>query len=395
MNPLLLIVRREIAEKLRSRAFLIVNLILLVIVVAGTVLPGLLADDEPDPFAVAAVGSEAVEVLDRAADQAEVFGLPLEVTVVDDVATGRELLLEGDVAAVLDGADALVTTARLTGDRLELLDSARRIQRLDRALADAGVDQQERAEVLTAPRLDVTVLEADGTAADSPSPVSLAVGLGTTFVLYGLLIFYGQQIAQGIVQEKQSRVIEVLLAAVRPVHLLGGKVLGLGLLGLAQITVMAVVGSVGLQLTGSVEVPPGTTGALASTLPWFVLGYALYAMVFAMTAALVPKIEDLQTAMTLPILLLVGSLFLSQFAIQDPDGTLATVGALVPFSAPIVHPLLAALGESRPVLTVLGVVSTLATTAVLVPVAARVHAGASLSVRSRVKVREALRRADS
>jgi ABC-2 type transport system permease protein len=392
-SALAIVTVREIREKLRSRAFLIVNAVLLLLVLAGAVLPGLLRDDTVTPFAVATVGDASAAVLERATAQGEVFGLPVEVVTAEDEATGRALLLDEEVDAVLLDGDRLVARDDLAGDRIELLDSARRVARLDGALAAGGVAEQDRAAALAVPPLDLEIVDATGEERDTPSGAALAIGLGTTFSLYGLLIFYGQQVAQGIVQEKQSRVIEVLLATVRPIDLLGGKLLGLGLLGLGQITALLLVAGVGIQLTGTFDVPSEGYGSLAVTLPWFVLGYSLYATMFAIAAAVVPKIEDLQTAMTVPILLLVGSFFLAQFAITDPGGTLATVGALVPFSAPIVHPLLAALGRSSWPLALGGLASAGTTIAVLVPLAARIHAGAALSTRTRLGLRDALRRA--
>jgi len=392
MSPLLLVTRREITEKLRSKAFRIVNGIIVGLVLLATILPGLLADDGPSTFTLGVVGDGAATVGAVAEQQAAVFGAELELTTLPDEAAARTAVEEGDVELALLEGDRLLATGDVTGDRIELLENARRLAGLDGALADAGVDADERSQLLAPPPLDVEVVGEQDTG-PSPDPVALTVGLAASAALYGLLIFYGQQIAQGLVQEKQSRVIEVLLATVRPIDLLGGKLLGLGLLGLAQLVLMAVAGYVGLLVSGGGgSVPPAAIGTLGALVPWFLLGYALYATLFALAAALVPRIEDLQTAMTVPIILLIGGFFLTQFTITDPDGTMGTIAAVLPFSAPIAQPLRPALGASNGLLTVIGAVSTIATTAVLVPFAARVHAGAALSTRSKIGIREALRR---
>ena len=392
MNALLLVTRREILEKLRSRAFRIVNGVIVALVLLATILPGLLADDGPSTFTLGVVGDRATAVATVAEQQAAVFGAELELTPLPDEDAARAAVEDGDVeVALLDGG-RLLATGDVTGNRIELLENARRLAGLDSALADAGVDPADRAELLSPAPLAVEVVGEQDTG-PSPDPLALTVGLAASAALYGLLIFYGQQIAQGIVQEKQSRVIEVLLATVRPIDLLGGKLLGLGLLGLGQLVLMAVAGYVGLLVSGGGDsVPTAAIGTLTALVPWFLLGYALYATLFALAAALVPRIEDLQTAMTVPIILLIGGFFLTQFTITDPDGTMGTIAAVLPFSAPIAQPLRPALGASSGLLTVIGAVSTIATTAVLVPFAARIHAGAALATRSKVGVREALRR---
>ena len=394
MSPVRLLVERELREKVRSRAFLLTNAILLVLVLAAVVLPTLLGDDGPDRLRVAAVGEQAEAVAAIAAEQAPTLGYDMEVTRLDDEQAARDQVLDETVdVALLDG-DRLAAREAPSDRLTNLLESARRITNLDTALAEAGVPPAERADLVAPPApLEVERL-GEATSAEDADEGALFAGLGVVFVLYGLLIFYGQQVAQGLVQEKQSRVIEVLLASVRPIDLLGGKLLGLGLLGLAQIVVLGGTALLALQLSGRADVPPGAVPTIIAGGLWFLAGYALYATLFALTAAVVTKTEDLQTAMALPIVLLIGSLFVSQMALTDPDGTLATIGGALPPVAPIYQPLTFALGTASPVTMGLAALGVLATTAVLVPVTARVHAGASLALRSRLSIREALRRAD-
>jgi ABC-2 type transport system permease protein len=113
-------------------------------------------------------------------------------------------------------------------------------------------------------------------------------------LLYGQLISMGYFVAMGGVEEKSTRVVEVVLSTLRPRHLLAGKILGLGLLGLAQLLL---------------------------ALAWFVVGYAFYAAAFGCAAALVSRQEDLQSVISpLTIVLMVG-FFISFAVLEDPDGT--------------------------------------------------------------------------
>ena len=115
-------------------------------------------------------------------------------------------------------------------------------------------------------------------------------------VLFGQLLVYGIWVATGVVEEKTSRVIEVLLATVKPGHLLAGKIIGLGLLGFAQILVVTAVGLGAAAAAGAIELDGDVLTAALLALAWFVLGYAFYACAYACAGALVPRQEELQSA---------------------------------------------------------------------------------------------------
>ena len=149
-------------------------------------------------------------------------------------------------------------------------------------------------------------------------------------LLYGQLISMGYFVAMGVVEEKSSRVVELILSTLRPRHLLAGKILGLGLLGLVQLLLIAVVG-IGLAAAGgALEVNGDVLVAAALALAWFIVGYAFYAAAFACAASLVSRQEDLQSVISpLTIVLMVG-FFVSFAVLDDPDGTLATVVVVHP-----------------------------------------------------------------
>jgi ABC-2 type transport system permease protein len=212
---------------------------------------------------------------------------------------------------------------------------------------------------------------------------------GAVFLLYGLLAMYGQWVAQGIVEEKQSRVVEVLLAAVRPTELLGGKVLGLGVLGLAQILLFAGLAAGGLTLTEVIDMPAASWRSIALVIPWYVLGYLLYALIFAAAGSLVARVEELQSAVMPAILVLIGALFAAQFALAAPDSTVASVAGIVPFTAPIVQPILLAVGQATWWEVLLAIAIALATIALLLPLTARLYRGGILRTGSRVSFAEA------
>ena len=205
------------------------------------------------------------------------------------------------------------------------------------------------------------------------------------------LLTYGLWVATGVVEEKSSRVVEILLSTLSPRALMAGKIVGLGLLGMGQLLLVVAVGIALALATGSLEPNAGDVGPALLVLLWFPLGYALYASLYAATAALVSRQEDLQSATTPLTILILVSFFLSFSALEDPGGTLAKVASLVPFSAPLVMPGRMALGDATPVEVAVAVVLLVATTILLVRVGARVYAGAILRTGKPVKLLEALR----
>jgi ABC-2 type transport system permease protein len=237
------------------------------------------------------------------------------------------------------------------------------------------------------PEVAVTPLDPDA-AQNGQRIVGAVIGIA---VLYGLLILFGQFVAQGVVEEKSSRVVELLLATMRPWQLLAGKILGLGMLGLAQIVLVVAVGVGGALTFHVVDVPADLVGTAVSVVAWFVLGYAFYASIFAVAASLVSRQEDLAAVLMPTTLVLVASLFIGIQAAGDPGGTLATVTSYVPGLSPLVMPVRQAAGQVELWEIALAVVLMLVAIALVVRLGGRVYAGALLRTSGRTKLREALR----
>jgi ABC-2 type transport system permease protein len=191
------------------------------------------------------------------------------------------------------------------------------------------------------------------------------------------------------VEEKQSRVVEVLLSSLRPTELLAGKVLGLGALGLAQILLLTAVGAGGLLVTEVIEVPAAAWGGLALVVPWYVLGFLLYATLFAMAGSVVSRVEDMQSAVMPVIVVLVLALFGAQFALADPSSPVATIAGVLPLTAPMVQPILYAMGTTSWAEAALAIGLALATIGLMVPLSARIYRGGVLRTRGRVSYKEA------
>ncbi|MDQ2584520.1 ABC transporter permease [Saccharothrix yanglingensis] len=384
-----LVARREFLVKVRTKSFLWGTLVI-VAVMAGYVLLQAVLFDGADRDRVALSG-QATVLAEPLRQTAASFGREVEVVDAGDPAAAEERVRSGDVDALISGApDALrVVVEESLGDELRtVIDLIVKQQVLDAQLAEAGLDPAEVAENVAEAGVEVVALE-PGDAADGQR---LAIGLVIAALLYYSLLVYGTMVAQGVVEEKSSRVVEILLAALRPWQLLLGKVVGLGAVGLLQLVL---IGGIGLGLasfSGVVDVAGVAGGALAAGVLWYLLGFFLYAVVFAAAASLVSRQEELQSVLT-PISMTVVVVFLVGFnlMIADPTGTTVAVLSVLPPFAPILLPGRMAMGVAPLWQVLLAVVLALAAVAAITWLGGRVYSNAVLRTGARVRLRDALR----
>lgn len=378
-----LVARREIAAKLRDKGFMLSTAFIAVAILASVLLPAVLGGDE-SRYEVGIVGDDAGLT---AAVQAQAAAADADVTVTSyaDTEAGRTALADEDVDAVVDGAQVLVTETLDEGLR-QILDQANAGIIAQDRLAAAGIDADEVTQALDVPPLDLVAIDPD---AERNSQREVIALLGVV-VLYSLLILIGQYVAMGVVEEKSSRVVELLLSTIRPWQLLAGKVLGLGLIGLVQLVIIGVVGISSAVAFDVLAVPGDAVGTLVQVLGWFLLGYGFYAALFAAGAALVSRQEDLQSILLPMIVVLVAALVIAIQAVQTPDGLLARVTSLVPGLSPLVMPVRVAAGVVAWWELVLSVGLMLLAIAGMVRLGGRIYAGALLRSGGRVKIKDAL-----
>jgi ABC-2 type transport system permease protein len=380
-----LVARREVVERVRERSFLISTSVMAVIIILVVGLGSVFGSDSS--YDVGVSDAAARPVADAAARSARTAGLTVRV---HDIAPQRvrAALDDGSVDVVLDGS-AIHAQDAPPDDLAALLQAAHREVAAVRALEQAGVPRATAERALSPPPLRVATVNPVDPAADAEAGFAFFVVL----LLYGQLLTYGYWVAAGVVEEKASRVIEVILAAVRPRQLLAGKVIGLGLLALGHLMLIAVIGLTAAAVTGALDVDRHAVTATALALGWFVAGYAFYACAFACAGALVPRQEELQSA-TMPLSMLILVSFFVSFAVNgDPDGTLAHVTAFIPTTAPITMPARIITGHAGPLEIAGSFAVTLAGAALLIPLAARIYEGGVLRTGSAIKLRESWRAA--
>jgi ABC-2 type transport system permease protein len=378
-----LVAAREISARVRDKNFIISSVVIIVLLLGSLGLQVALSSGG-DEVRIGVVASDAA--LEQAL-HAQGGALEVQVTVVDlpDEAAARAAVEDEDVDGALlagGGQDVELLVRQSAGGSLQAV--------VQGAVAQLSVAEQLQAAGiagLDVPDVRVTALDPDADEHNQRIAAAL-IGVG---VLYGLLILFGQFVAQGVVEEKSSRVVELLLATMKPWQLLAGKILGLGILGLIQIVVIAVVGVAGAIGFDLVDIPGDLIGTAVSVVLWFILGYALYAAIFAVGASLVSRQEDLGTVLMPTTLVLVAAFVVGIQASADPDGTLATVTSFVPGLSLMVMPVRQAAGDVPLWEIVLAVVLMLAAIALIVRLGGRIYAGALLRTGGKTKLREALR----
>ncbi|WNV76339.1 ABC transporter permease [Geodermatophilus sp. DSM 44513] len=376
-----LVAAREVSSRIRDRNF-IVSSVVIVVLLLGLMAFQVAVDTGSETARLAVVADDG-RLGPAVAAQAGSVGLDVELVDLPDEAAARAAVAAEEVdGALLDGAGP--TPELLLGGRDATLEAL-----VSGAVSAVAVSDRLLAAGVELPALpEVAVTTLDGSADDGQQVVVAVIGV---VVLYGLLILFAQFVAQGVVEEKASRVVELLLATMRPWQLLAGKVLGLGLLGLGQIVVIGVVGVTAALALDLVDVPGELVGTVATVVAWFVLGYAFYACVFAVAASLVSRQEDLGSVLTPASMLLVGGFVVAIQAAGDPGGTLATVTSYVPGLSPLVMPVRQAAGEAAPWQVLVAVVLMLVTIVLILRVGGRVYSGALLRTSGRTRIREALR----
>ncbi len=333
-----LVARREFMERLRTRAFQISLLVTVLVVAAVGIVAGVIGGDGRDDYTVGAVGAEAQAVAGAARALGPALDVDIEVEREPSVAAARAGVRDERLDAAVAGG-VIVTLKEPPDELAQVLQAGARRVRAGAALRSEGVSGPEARRVLDPPPLRTVALEGDDEGGEG-------VAFVASLVLYLQLIIYGIAVASGVVEEKASRVIEVLLATVEPRAILAGKIAGIGALGLLQLALTAVVGLAAASLSGAIELDSGDLGTLAVVLVWFLLGYLLWAALYAIAGVMVSRQEDLQSSTSVLTMVLVIGYLLAFPAIDDPDGTLAVVASLFPLFSPIIMPLRVALGEA-------------------------------------------------
>jgi ABC-2 type transport system permease protein len=369
VHKLMVVIRREFIERVRTKWFLIGTILGPVFMGLVIVLPIVMAERGG--------GERNIVVLDATSND---FGARLttmlgqipklsvtrhsvDLAALEDEAT--ELAREVGTTS-LDGI-LLVTDntvedgkAEYRGSNVSSMTDMRTLSATLRSVVFSERLQRQGVELSVVARAQIavdlaTVQIRDGKVTGGSGESSFLLAYFIWFLLYIAILLYGVQVLGAVVEEKSSRIVEVLVSSLTPFHLLAGKVVGVGAVGLLQLGIWLGTGKLLLDrradvarwlgqgpeaaaAVGQMSFPEVPLGTLLLFLTYFLLGYFLYAAMFAAVAAMVNTEAEARQAQTPVVMLLVIPTVLMIGILNNPDGSMAYTLSVVPFTSPIAMP---------------------------------------------------------
>ena len=376
MNILSLVIQREYVTRVRKKSFIILTLLMPLLMVALSVIPFWLSTLNEG-------GLKHIAVIDHTGIYAPLLKSTdsYDFQIVGTSAQqDQESRLGKDIFAILPITEDLKKTPHavsLTSEKQTPQDLQSLIkgtlndkvtqQRLDGLTASGDVDAiainrvRSIIEDGSSISLKTLRLSEDGRVSESSTELATIIGMIFTILIYMFILLYGNMVMQAVLEEKKSRIVEVMVSSVKPVNLLIGKIVGIGLVGITQLVIWGVL--LGVLFSGlSLFISSPEQAAAMSTdmgdfdmeglvgsimginwfeiaiyfLIFFVGGYVLYASIFAMFASAVDSEEDTSQFMTPVTLLIMFAFFAGFYSVSNPDGPLAFWTSLIPFTSPIV-----------------------------------------------------------
>lgn len=349
-----LVAERELVSKLRSKSFIITTIILVVLALAAVIFAGIRgATQEPTPVAVTSAAASALE------GQAD-----LELVSASDREAATELVRSGEVDAAVVEDEASPTGFTV--------------------IADTEVPTELTSVLSVSPTIELLDPEA---AAETGMRFLLGFGFGIIFMMAA--ITFGSPITQSVVEEKSTRVVEILISTIPARVLLAGKVLGNTILAIGQIVVLIAVVTIGLIVTNQGEILSGLGAPMVWFAVFFLFGFILLAAMFAAAGALVSRQEDTGATMT-PIIYLVMIPYFVAIALGDNPAVMAIM-SYVPFSAAVAMPIRVFFGDAFWWEPLLALVVLLLACLAVIGVGAKIYQNSLLKMGARVKLRDALK----
>lgn len=399
------VMQRELLVKLKDKTFIGSTIFLLVVVAASMILPALFSDQNPQ-IKVGVVGGQAAEVARTASElgrQAgveapvpEVTVLPgarLDVRELGDVAQAEAGVRDGSLDAALVPSAGAEGGLELIGDRevpqelTVLVNEATTRQAVLRQLTAAGLDRPTAERDLAAAVRVPAERLLDQRASDAELAYFLGLAFSTAFFIASFL--FGMAIAQSVVEEKQSRVVELLVAAIPVRALLAGKVAANTVLALGQVVLLFAVGAAGAAAVDQAGIMTLILRSGGPFLVFFVLGFIMLATLWAACGAVANRQEDLQ-ATTVPMQIVLYLPFFATIYLTEP-GTQMRVLSYIPFSSPLAMPRRLMMGDAAWWEAVLSGLLVLGTAAFLITVSARLYERNVLRTAGRIPWREAFK----
>jgi len=382
LRVILLVAGREITERMNSRAFLASTLAIVVLVVGGVVLPGL--TDQTKEVSVGITGTTPSGMPRALGDAARAHEAALHLRRYATVGAGERAIRTGDANVLIVDGRRLVWKGEPDPEIAGAVTSAvQRVEFARRAQA-LGLDTAQASRLVATVALPARSLEP----VDADNEARETIAFISFVVLLMMLLWYGSAVAEGVAQEKGTRVMELLVSRARPRDLLAGKVLGIGTVGLVQMLIALAAGILAIVAFDTVDAPSAVPATLVSVVLWFTLGYAFWSVAFAAAGALVSRTEDLQAAIAPLTWTVTLSGLTAPVASEYADEWYMLLASLLPITAPFVMPVRIAVSDVAAGQILLSAAIMLASTYGLVRLGGAIYSGALLRTGERPRLRD-------
>lgn len=363
MSKILTVIKREYVQMVRSKGFIIGTILGPVLMAAIVLIPMLFS-------MISVERQENIAVVDESRMIYPGLESRLNMKLKDGSPRYRleEIVPQGDMEGILSELNQKVLAKELSAylyipadvaegetaefvslhvadfDKTRLIHEALNSVVIEKRLRGEGLDPEKISEFTRRIRLTTKKVTKQGAEEDRGGSFLIAYVL--VLILYMTLLFYGSIIMRGVIEEKNSRMVEIVLSSLKPFQLMAGKILGIAAVGLTQYGIWALFG-VGLSQYGGrfmAGVMPSAAGIRIPTIPiyifvyfvlFFILGYFLYAALYAAIGSMVNSEKEAQQLMMPVTMFLVIPLLLMMYVIRSPESTLSVVLSLIPFFAPI------------------------------------------------------------
>jgi ABC-2 type transport system permease protein len=382
-----LVAFREIRQRLRARSFAVFTALLCIGIIALGLLNSILNDDSPTSYEVATVGELPGTFTEDVDDLAATLGVEVEVTTIASRAEAETAVSDDDVDAAVDPATGDVIWPSEPVDELSsIVNGAWQAAEAREAASAAGLDAAQTEALLSPAPLNEVLLDPD----DDDDGLGILIGMASAILLFISISTFGGYVLMGVVEEKSTGVVEILLSHVKPHQLLTGKVLGIGTVAMIQFAAAVAAGLVSLWISGA-SVPSDIWVGLPATILWFVAGFLLYSTLFALAGSFVSRQEDAQGAAA-PVSMVFIAAYLTVFALGGvPDATVTRVLSVLPPFAPLLMPLRMVTGSASMLEITVAAILLVAATYAMLRLAGAVFGRTLLHRGSRLQWRQGLR----
>ena len=399
MRSLFTVITFTIKDMVKRKSFIISNIIILLIIVIGFNVPKFLSGIKSENAKVTVLDNENIfdNKLDNLHEQFLELGYDVEVDKESSKEEVQEKVKNKEVSS------AIILTENDNGLYFEyLVDgmglnttvpteviSAIQLTYQNMQLAKLGIPEENLPTLNTESNISVTSLSSD----ESSSNVFVMMML--SIVLFYAIYFYAYQVSSAITIEKTSRIIETLVTSTSPKIIVLGKTIGIGLVGIMQTLILILVA----VISANTFLPPETAKAIFEMMKlspqmigiiavYYLLGYSLYALLYALTGSTVSKPEEIQSANGPVAILAVIGFYLSYFTMMNPTSNLNEIAALVPISSPFCMPFRVMMGLSSTNEVILSIAILLVTIFIVANISIKIYSSAILNYGERISLKK-------